>query len=71
MPVQEITNCYGCKGVEDIRARNYGNKIFVDISIFVNSNLDVKDGHEIASMVEDKLIKDHSVYDVVVHVKPK
>jgi divalent metal cation (Fe/Co/Zn/Cd) transporter len=43
----------------------------VDISIFVNSNLDVKDAHEIASMVEDKLIKDHSVYDVVVHVKPK
>ncbi len=42
----------------------------VDIVILVNSKLDVKDAHDIASMVEDKLIKEHSVYDVVVHVEP-
>lgn len=65
-----ITNCYGVKGVKDIRARNYGNNVVVDIVILVNSKLDVKDAHDIACMVEDKLIKEHSVYDVVVHVEP-
>lgn len=65
-----IINCYGVKGVKDIRARNYGNNVVVDIVILVNSNLVVKDAHDIASMVEDTLIKEHSVYDVVVHVEP-
>jgi cation diffusion facilitator family transporter len=65
-----IINCYGVKGVKDIRARNYGNNVVVDIVILVNSNLVIKDAHDIASMVEDKLIKVHSVYNVVVHVEP-
>ncbi|NYE05665.1 cation diffusion facilitator family transporter [Bacillus niacini] len=65
-----ITNCYGVKGVKDIKARNYGNNVVVDVVILVNSQLDVKNAHDIASMVEDKLIKEHSVYDVIVHVEP-
>ncbi|WHZ02281.1 cation diffusion facilitator family transporter [Neobacillus sp. YX16] len=65
-----ITNCYGVKGVKDIKARNYGNNVVVDVVILVNSKLDVKNAHDIASMVEDKLIKEHSVYDVIVHVEP-
>lgn len=65
-----IINCYGVKGVKDIRARNYGNNVVVDIVILVNSTLVIKDAHDIASIVEDKLIKEHSVYDVVVHVEP-
>jgi cation diffusion facilitator family transporter len=65
-----ITNCYGVKGVKDIKARNYGNNVVVDVVVLVNSKLDVKNAHDIASMVEDKLIKKHSVYDVIVHVEP-
>jgi divalent metal cation (Fe/Co/Zn/Cd) transporter len=38
--------------------------------ILVNPNLDVKGAHDIASRVENKLIKEHNVYDVVVHVEP-
>jgi cation diffusion facilitator family transporter len=65
-----INNCYGVKGVKDIRARNYGNNVVVDIVILVNSTLLIKDAHDIASMVEDTLIKEYNVYDVVVHVEP-
>lgn len=65
-----ITNCLGVKGVKDIRARNYGNNVIVDTVILVNSNLDLKEAHEIASKVEDELIKVHSVFDVIVHVEP-
>jgi cation diffusion facilitator family transporter len=66
-----ITNCYGVKGVKDIKARNYGNNVVVDLVILVNPNLDVKSAHDIASRVENKLIKEHNVYDVIVHVEPQ
>jgi cation diffusion facilitator family transporter len=66
-----ITNCYGVKGVKDIKARNYGNNVVVDLVILVNPNLDVKGAHDIASRVENKLMKEHNVYDVVVHVEPQ
>ncbi|WHY93087.1 cation diffusion facilitator family transporter [Neobacillus cucumis] len=65
-----ITNCNGVKEVKDIKARKYGNNVVVDIVILVNPNLDVRKAHDIASLVEDKLIKEHNVYDVHVHVEP-
>jgi cation diffusion facilitator family transporter len=65
-----ITNCYGVKGVKDIKARNYGNNVVVDIVILVNPALDVKGAHDIACMVENKLIREHNVYDVIVHIEP-
>jgi divalent metal cation (Fe/Co/Zn/Cd) transporter len=38
--------------------------------ILVNPKLDVKDAHDIASLVENKLIREHNVYDVIVHIEP-
>ncbi|MBT2656036.1 cation transporter [Bacillus sp. ISL-18] len=67
---ETIDNCYGVKGVKDIKARNYGNNVVVDIVILVNSNLDVREAHDIATDVEMKLIEVHHVYDVHVHVEP-
>ena len=65
-----IINCYGVKGVKDIKARNYGNNVVVDTVILVNSDLDLKEAHDIATEVEDELMKEHSVFDVIVHVEP-
>jgi cation diffusion facilitator family transporter len=67
---ETIHNCYGVKGVMDIKARNYGNNVVVDIVILVNSHLDVRGAHDIATDVELKLIEVHHVYDVHVHVEP-
>jgi cation diffusion facilitator family transporter len=67
---ETIHNCYGVKGVKDIKARNYGNNVVVDIVILVNSHLDVRGAHDIATEVELKLIEVHQVYDVHVHVEP-
>lgn len=66
-----IHQCNGVKGVKEIKARNYGNNIVVDVVILVNSTLDVKNAHDIATKVEEELIKTHNVYDVHVHVEPK
>jgi divalent metal cation (Fe/Co/Zn/Cd) transporter len=57
--------------VKEIKARNYGNNVVVDVVILVNSTLDVKNAHDIATKVEDELIAKHKVYDVHVHVEPK
>jgi cation diffusion facilitator family transporter len=61
---------YGVKGVKDIKARNYGNNSVVDIVILVNSNLGIRDAHDISTKVEDVLKTKHGVYDVHVHVEP-
>lgn len=65
-----INNCYGVKGVKDIKARNYGNNVVVDVVILVNSDLHIRDAHDIATMVEKELIDKYQVYDVHVHVEP-
>ncbi|PFO09643.1 transporter [Bacillus sp. AFS076308] len=67
---ETIKNCYGVKGVKDIKARNYGNNVVVDIVILVNSNLDIRRAHDIATEVEQRLMNEHNVYDVHVHVEP-
>jgi divalent metal cation (Fe/Co/Zn/Cd) transporter len=67
---ETIIDCYGVKGVKDIKARNYGNNVVVDIVILVNSNLDIRGAHDIATKVENELINEHNVYDVHVHVEP-
>lgn len=67
---QTVLSQYGVKGVKDIKARNYGNNSVVDIVILVNSNLGIRDAHDISTKVEDVLKKKHDVYDVHVHVEP-
>ncbi|MFP5113856.1 cation diffusion facilitator family transporter [Bacillaceae bacterium C204] len=67
---ETIIDCNGVKGVKDIKARNYGNNVVVDIVILVNSDLDIRGAHDIATQVENELIKEHNVYDVHVHVEP-
>jgi cation diffusion facilitator family transporter len=65
-----VNGCSGVKNVKDIKARNYGNNVVVDVVILVNPNLNVRSSHDIATQVEDKLISVHHVYDVHVHVEP-
>lgn len=67
---ETIKKCHGVKGVKEIKARNYGNNIVVDVVILVNSTLDIRDAHDIATKVEDELMEIHKVYDVHVHVEP-
>ncbi|MCY8938956.1 cation diffusion facilitator family transporter [Peribacillus frigoritolerans] len=65
-----ITNVVGVKGIKEIKGRNYGNNEVIDVVILVNSTLDIKEAHDIATHVEKVMMKDHGVYDVHVHVEP-
>ncbi|MCZ0873935.1 cation diffusion facilitator family transporter [Peribacillus sp. AS_2] len=65
-----ITNVDGVKGIKEIKGRNYGNNEVIDVVILVNSTLDIKEAHDIATHVEKVMMKNHGVYDVHVHVEP-
>ncbi|MFP3126603.1 cation diffusion facilitator family transporter [Ectobacillus funiculus] len=67
---ETVKNVFGVKGVKNIRARNYGNHTVVDVVILVNSNLDIRNAHDISTQVENVLSQKHDVYDAHVHVEP-
>lgn len=60
----------GVKGIKDVKARSYGNNAVVDVVILVNSNLNIRDAHDVATLVESTLEEMHDVFDVHVHVEP-
>ncbi|MEO2078586.1 MAG: cation diffusion facilitator family transporter [Bacillus sp. (in: firmicutes)] len=65
-----ITKLDGVKGIKEMKGRNYGNNEVIDVVILVQSNLDVRAAHDIATHVEKVLMRDYGVYDVHVHVEP-
>lgn len=65
-----ITKVDGVKGIKEIKGRYYGNNEVIDVVILVNSTLDIKEAHDIATHVEKVMMKDYGVYDVHVHVEP-
>ncbi|MGJ7909691.1 cation diffusion facilitator family transporter [Neobacillus sp. LXY-1] len=67
---EAIQKIPGVKGISDIKARNYGNNAVVDVVILVNSNLNIRDAHDVATRVESVLMDEHGVFDVNVHVEP-
>lgn len=62
------------EGVEDInnlKTRIFGNKLYVDIEISVDSTLSVEEGHNIAEKVHDNIeTKVEGVKHCMVHVEP-
>lgn len=59
------------KGVEDIKLRPYGPKYYIDLSILVDDQMTVAEGHEVAVEVRDKLQNENpEVKEVMVHVDP-
>ncbi|MGM0975034.1 MAG: cation diffusion facilitator family transporter [Bacillota bacterium] len=65
-----IKKVNGVKGIKDIKGRSYGNNEVIDVVILVNSTLDIKEAHDIATHVEKVMMQDYGVYDVHVHVEP-
>lgn len=70
--IEEITKTIdGVRGIKNLKTRVFGNRVYVDIEILVDSNISVKNGHDIAEKVHDRLeeeIKD--IKHCMVHVEP-
>ncbi|WP_313757130.1 cation diffusion facilitator family transporter [Tissierella sp.] len=61
----------GVRGIKNLKTRVFGNKIYVDIEIFVDSNISVKAGHDIAEKVHDRLEAEISdIKHCMIHIEP-
>ncbi|MGE4488286.1 MAG: cation diffusion facilitator family transporter [Kiritimatiellales bacterium] len=62
----------GVHSVHRIRTRRLGAGWFVDLHVLVDGSLPVRDGHDIATQVQFRLLeKGPSVADVTVHIEPE
>lgn len=61
----------GVMGVDNLRTRTFGNKIYVDVEILADGKLSLYESHAIAERVHDK-IEDRfkEVKHIMVHVNP-
>ena len=60
----------GVRAVSDIRGRNYGANVYIDITILVDPEISVQAGHHITEKVESALQKTEDVTAIDVHVEP-
>lgn len=68
---KEIAKVYGVERVDEIKTRQFADRIYVDTEIAVDGNLKVSDGHEIAQNVHDRVEKlDEKIKHCTVHVNP-
>lgn len=66
-----IINQEGVKGIDEIKTRIFGAKIYVDVEISVEGQKSISEGHDIAERVHDAI--EHDFPDVkhcMVHVNP-
>lgn len=69
--VQAVQRIKGVITVDGLRAREHGHYVIVDVKISVNPRITVAEGHEIAKLVKQHLMKRFThVSDVFVHVNP-
>ncbi|WP_077367915.1 cation diffusion facilitator family transporter [Anaerosalibacter sp. Marseille-P3206] len=61
----------GVDSIKSLKTRMFGNKLYVDIEITVDGNLNVEQGHDIAEKVHDDIEeKIEEVKHCMVHVEP-
>jgi cation diffusion facilitator family transporter len=61
----------GVRMIEKCRIRKSGLGLLMDIHVVVSGDLSVREGHEIAHLVDTQLkMSDLAVHDVVIHIEP-
>jgi cation diffusion facilitator family transporter len=61
----------GVEAATDIRSRGRPGEAFAELTIQVHPSTNVRDAHEIADAVEERLRSGEGFYGVVVHVEPR
>lgn len=66
-----VLKCDGVICINSLKTRMFGNKLYVELEIVVDSNITVKEGHNIAKSVHDVIESNNSnVKHCMVHVDP-
>jgi len=67
-----VRSIEGCTGAHELKARMVGNALVVDMHLYVDGELSVRDGHDVATRVEKALKKKYGRDTITtVHVEPK
>lgn len=67
---EAVRNTEGVIEVGEIKARVSGNKIIVDLVVFVDGALSLMEGHAICDEIERRLTKKPNILSVHVHLEP-
>lgn len=67
---QQLLATEGVIGLHDLKTRKMGDAIVVDVHLEVNSELSVKEGHDIAVAARKNVLKNFNVLNVMTHVDP-
>jgi cation diffusion facilitator family transporter len=65
-----VADTEGVMQVKDIKAREHGNKVYVETTILVNPQLTVVESHQITENIEMKMLTEHKNTLVLVHIEP-
>lgn len=68
---QFVESIPGVLGVEGLRGREYGAHIFLDVIVYMDPQMTVKESHDLTEKIESLLAEKFHIYDVEVHVEPK
>ena len=61
----------GVIGIDDLKTRKFGDKVYIDLEIAVDGNLTLNEAHDIAELVHDKIEQAvPSAKHCMVHVNP-
>lgn len=66
----EVHSVAGVEEVKQIRARNHGNAVLMDIIVGVNPLMTVVESHQVTDRVEAMLEKRFSIQEAIIHVEP-
>lgn len=66
-----IEKTSGVRKVTDIRARVHGNNILLDVTILVDSRLNVVQSHDISDRIEQRMLDKHNIEHVHIHIEPE
>ncbi|ALX48727.1 cation diffusion facilitator family transporter [Lentibacillus amyloliquefaciens] len=66
----DIAKVSEVKQVIDIKGRVHGNQAFIEVTILVNPELNVKESHAITEKIEDFLREKHNITYAHIHIEP-
>ncbi|WP_130859644.1 cation diffusion facilitator family transporter [Gracilibacillus phocaeensis] len=56
--------------IKDIKGRLHGNQSYIEVTIYVDPDMTVKESHKIADQIEDILKQKHDIPHAHIHIEP-
>ena len=61
----------GVRGLHDVKTRKMGDQALVDAHLLVDPKISVSEGHYIAEAARKRVLENHEVLDVMIHIDPE